>query len=84
MFYPVEINLTPGVVLRIPVLEGTHFNPEHPKPEHLYSARVERPLLSRDVFEMRSAQARTPHFTGFVFDENNRVIGRNVRLESNL
>ena len=84
MFYPVEIDLTPGVVLKIPVIEGTHFEPCHPNPAHLYSARIERPILPRDVFEARSAQARSPHFTGFVFDENNRVIGRNVRLESNL
>ena len=84
MFWPVEIDLSPTVVLRIPVIEGTHFAPEHPNPNHLYSARIERPILPRDVFEARSNQARTPHFTGFVFDENNRVIGRNVRLDANL
>ena len=84
MFYPVEINLDPAVVLKVPVIEGTHFEPAHSNPAHLYSARIERPILPRDVFEARSEQARTPHFSNFVFDNNNRVIGRNVRLDAYL
>ena len=50
----------------------------------IMSARAERHILPKDVSELRSRAATTPHFSGVIFGENNRLIGRMVYLPGNL
>ena len=77
MFESTEYEYDPKIIQRIPLLEGTHFQNLH-HDENAIRARIERPFLSKDVLEQRSAQTRTLDVSGFIFDENNRVVGRQV------
>ena len=83
MFLPSEMSLGPTIVKRVPLIDGTHFKPVH-QGAHLVSARIERPLLSKDIFEMRSREAGTPHLGEFIFDEQNRVLGRRIQFAPGL
>ena len=83
MFLPSEMSLGPTVIKRVPLIEGQHFKPIH-QGDQLVSARIERPLLSKDIFEMRSAQVGTPHLGEFIFDEQNRVLGRRIQFAPGL
>ena len=47
-------------------------------------ARVERPVLSKDVLEYRSAQAKSLDLSGLIFDENHNLIGRRVPFSANM
>ena len=77
MFEPSEYEFDPKVVQRIPLLEGMNFPNMH-NDDFLIQARVERPILPKDVLEYRSAQARTLDVSGCIWDENHRLIGRRV------
>ena len=46
----------------------------------MIKARIERPLLPKDVLALRSAQSRTLDVSWCIFDENHRLIGRQVFL----
>ena len=79
MFEKHEISIDRRAVLRLPVLEGNYFRVSLPS-EFCLASRIARPHLSKDVFELRSAQARTPgHESTHFFDAQNRLIGRRVQ-----
>ena len=70
--------------MRLPVLEGKYFRLNTP---HLQvpTARIARPNLPKDIFELRPAQARTPTFEQtHVFDNENRLVGRRVPYQAAL
>ena len=77
MFEQIEFECDPQIVLKIPLLEGQNFQNLHHE-NNLIQARVERPLLPKDVLELRSSQARTLDASGHIFDENNRLIGKRI------
>ena len=77
MFETSEYEFDPKVAQRIPLLEGQNFPNMH-NDDQLIQARVERPILPKDVLELRSAQARTLDVSGCIWGENHRLIGRRV------
>ena len=83
MFEPHEICLDIKTVLKLPMLEGMYFKLTPPTP-YVLTARIARPKLPKDVFEYRSAQARSPAIEEFIFDENNRLVGRRVPFQTSL
>ena len=50
----------------------------------MLTARIARPKLPKGVFEYRSDQARSPAIEEFIFDENNRLVGRRAPYHSPL
>ena len=77
MFDLDEYEYDPKTILRIPVLEGQNFQNLH-NDDYVIQARIERPLLPKDVLEYRSQQARNLDTSGCIFDENHRLIGRRI------
>ena len=83
MFEKCEVELGPTEALRVPVLDGKHHGGRF-SGNNLMQVRVERPHLSKDVLEYRSAQAQSLDLTGCIFDENHNLIGRRVPFTSNM
>ena len=78
MLEPHEIDADTRTALNPPMLEGMHFKLKLPK-DYISSARIARPKLTKDISELRSAQARTPAVGEFVFGDNNRLVGRRAQ-----
>ena len=52
--------------------------------DRVIKARIERPLLPKDVLALRSAQSRTLDVSWCIFDENHNLIGKRVPFASNM
>ena len=51
----------------------------------MLTARISRPILSKDVFELRSSQVRAPQFEQtHISDADNRLVGRRVPFNARL
>ena len=71
-----HMDLDPEVVGRLPNVLGGNFE-ESEKDDILLSAFILNSTLPRDIFELRSKNARTVEIENLIFDDFHRVIGRN-------
>ena len=69
------MDLDSEVVGRLPNVVGDNFQ-ENENDDVLISAFILNSTLPRDIFELRSKNAKTAHVENLVFDDNHRVIGR--------
>ena len=70
--------------MRLPVIDGRYSKLNFPQ-NQVPTARIARPNLSKDIFEFRSAHARTPSFEHtHIFDLENGLVGRRIPFNSAL